>query len=55
MVAKLSTCVTVNGKVPLGDEGAALYSQRNPYLIVTVCAAFDVSWALILARQLPAQ
>ena len=23
-------CVTVNGRVPLGDEGAALYSHRRP-------------------------
>src|SRR6266851_7875901 len=30
MVAKLFTCVTVNGSVPLGDEGAALYSHRRP-------------------------
>ena len=30
MVAKLFTCVTVNGRVPLGDEGAALYSHRRP-------------------------
>ena len=30
MVAKLFTWFTVNGRVPLGDEGAVLYSQRRP-------------------------
>lgn len=34
MVAKLSTPITVNGRVPLGEDGAALYSQRNPYVSV---------------------
>jgi hypothetical protein len=45
MVARLFTCVTVNGRVPLGDEGAALYSHRNPYVIVKVRVAFQLSWA----------
>ena len=44
MVAKLFTCVTVNGRVPLGDEGAALYSHRRPYVMVNVRVAFHVSW-----------
>src|SRR6202795_1422222 len=45
MVARLFTCVTVNGRVPLGDEGAALYSHRNPYVIVNARVAFQLSWA----------
>jgi hypothetical protein len=30
VVARLVTCVTVNGGVPLSDEGTVLYSQRRP-------------------------
>src|ERR1700690_557640 len=45
MVARLFTCVTVNGRVPLGDDGAALCSHRNPYVIVNVRVAFQLSWA----------
>src|SRR6266481_7174598 len=45
MVAKLSTPVTVNGRVPMGDEGAALYSHRRPQVSVNVRIAFHVSWA----------
>src|SRR5436853_7815256 len=45
MFARLSTPVTVNGRVPLGDEGAALYSHRKPEVIVNVRVAFHVSWA----------
>src|SRR6266853_3807008 len=45
IVAILLAPVTVNGRVPLGDEGAALYSHRRPYVIVSVRAAFHVSWA----------
>ena len=30
MVARSLTWLTVNGSVPLGDEGAPLYSQRRP-------------------------
>jgi hypothetical protein len=30
IVAKLFTCVTVNGSVPLGEVGAASYSDRRP-------------------------
>src|SRR5208283_2398053 len=45
MVAKSFTCVTVNGRAPLGDEGAVLYSHRKPYVMVNVCVAFQVSWA----------
>src|SRR6266853_3777237 len=44
-VARLSTPVTVNGRVPLGDEGAALYSHRRPYVIVNARVTFHVSWA----------
>src|ERR1700688_163738 len=45
MVARLFTCVTVNGRVPLGAEGAALYSHRRPYVIVNLRVAFQLSWA----------
>src|SRR5271165_2439558 len=45
MVAKLFTCVTVNGRLPLPADGAALYSHRNPYVIVNLRVAFHVSWA----------
>src|ERR1700686_5597392 len=45
MVSRVFTCVTVNGRVPLGDEGAALYSHRNPYVIVNVRVAFQLSCA----------
>src|SRR5580658_6409305 len=45
IVAKLFTCVTVNGRVSLGDEGAELYSHRKPYVIVNVRVAFHVSCA----------
>jgi hypothetical protein len=44
MVARLFTPITVNGSVPFGDEGAALYSHRRPYVIVNVLVAFHVSW-----------
>src|SRR6266571_3857840 len=43
IVARLSTPVTVNGRVPLGDEGAALYSHRRPYVIVNARVIFHVS------------
>ena len=39
---------TVNGRVPLGDDGAALYSQRRPYVRVKVRVAFHVSCAKML-------
>src|SRR5271166_5537794 len=44
MVARLFTPLTVNGRVPLGDEGAVLYSQRRPKVIVTLRVTFHVSW-----------
>src|SRR6266545_1596000 len=45
IVAKLSTLFTVAGRVPFGDEGAALYSHRRPYVRVNVRVAFHVSCA----------
>jgi hypothetical protein len=44
IVAKLFTCVTVNGRVPFGEEGAVLYSHRKPYVTVTMWAGFQASW-----------
>ena len=45
MVAKSLTWFTVNGGVPLTDEGAGLYSHRTPYVIVKERVNFQVSWA----------
>src|SRR5271157_2622152 len=45
MVRRFSTPITVNGSVPLGEEGAPLYSHRKPYVIVSFLAGFHVSWA----------
>src|SRR5713101_8245696 len=45
MVARLSTPVTVKGRVPFGEDGAALYSHRRPYVTVNVRVAFHVSCA----------
>src|SRR5579863_3673226 len=48
MVARLSTPITVNGRSPMGAEGAVLYSHRRPYVIVSVRATFHVSWTKML-------
>src|ERR1035438_9103643 len=48
MVARLSALFTVKGRVPFGDDGAALYSHRSPYVRVNVRVAFHVSCAKML-------
>ena len=43
IVRGLSIPITVNGSVPLGEEGAPLYSHRTPYVTVSLRAGFHVS------------
>ena len=45
MVLRFATPFTVYGRVPLGEEGAALYSHRSPYVTVSFRDNFQVSCA----------